>query len=66
MRHRGRDESKSVASDALSWESGTGSFGGDFVLFTALCNASKIQRDCGQVADLWENIPKGNNSRKPK
>lgn len=33
----------SVASNGLSWESGTGYFGGGFVLFTALCNASKIQ-----------------------
>lgn len=30
----------SAASNALSWESETGFFGGDFVLFTALCNAS--------------------------
>lgn len=47
-----------MASNALSWESGTGYFRGDFVLFTALCNASKIGCDCGQVADLWETFQK--------
>lgn len=56
----------SVASNALSWESGAGYFGGDFYLFTALCNANKICCDWGYIADLWENIPKGNNFRKLK
>lgn len=55
-----------MTSNALSWESGTGYFGGDIVLFTTLCKASKTQYDCGQVADLWENVSKGNNFRESK
>lgn len=47
-----------MASNALSWESGTGYFGGCFVLFTAVCNASKIRHDCGQAADCGKTFQK--------
>lgn len=39
-----------MASNALSWQSGTGYFGVGFVLFTAVCNSSKIWCDCGEAA----------------